>query len=40
MKVYEIFSRRDATSVYNSLRDMKVGYVVLEEPLCFGFANL
>ncbi|CAL1683011.1 unnamed protein product [Lasius platythorax] len=40
MKVYEIFSRKDATSVYTSLRNMKVSYIVLEEPLCLGFANL
>ncbi|KAM0735340.1 C-mannosyltransferase dpy-19 [Formica fusca] len=40
MKVYEIFSRKDAISVYNSLRNMKVSYIVLEEQLCLGFANL
>ncbi|KOC68559.1 Protein dumpy-19 [Habropoda laboriosa] len=40
MKVYEIFSRKDVTSVYFTLRNLQVGYVVLEEPLCFGFANL
>ncbi|XP_012139747.1 protein C-mannosyl-transferase DPY19L1 isoform X3 [Megachile rotundata] len=40
MKVYEIFSRKDAASVYFSLRNMHVGYVVLEKSLCFGFANL
>ncbi|XP_028048911.1 probable C-mannosyltransferase DPY19L1 isoform X1 [Monomorium pharaonis] len=40
MKVYEIFSRKDAASVYGSLRNMKVSYVVLEEPLCLGFANM
>ena len=40
MKVYEIFSRKDVASVYFTLRNMHVGYVVLEEPLCFGFANL
>ncbi|EFN81712.1 Protein dpy-19 [Harpegnathos saltator] len=40
MRVYEIFSRKDVASVYTSLRGLKVGYVVLEEPLCFGFANL
>ncbi|XP_011696089.1 PREDICTED: probable C-mannosyltransferase DPY19L1 isoform X1 [Wasmannia auropunctata] len=40
MKVYEIFSRKDVASVYNSLRSMKVSYVVLEEPLCLGYANV
>ncbi|KZC05765.1 Protein dpy-19 like protein 1 [Dufourea novaeangliae] len=40
MKVYEVFSRKDVSSVYSTLRDMRVGYVILEEPLCFGFANL
>ncbi|CAK9801429.1 C-mannosyltransferase dpy-19 [Anthophora plagiata] len=40
MKVYEIFSRKDVTSVYFTLRTLKVGYVVLEEPQCFGYANL
>ncbi|CAD1480605.1 unnamed protein product, partial [Heterotrigona itama] len=40
MKVYEIFSRKDVTSVYFTLRNLHVGYVVLEEALCFGFANL
>ncbi|XP_003493984.1 C-mannosyltransferase dpy-19 [Bombus impatiens] len=40
MKVYEIFSRKDVTSVYFTLRNLQVGYVVLEESLCFGFANL
>jgi len=40
MRVYEIFSRKDAASVYASLRNMKISYVVLEEPLCLGFANL
>ncbi|KYN32938.1 Protein dumpy-19 [Trachymyrmex septentrionalis] len=40
MKVYEIFSRKDAASVFTSLRSMKVSYVVLEEPLCLGFANV
>ncbi|KAL6438695.1 hypothetical protein ACFW04_004595 [Cataglyphis niger] len=40
MKVYEIFSRKDVISVYNSLRDMKVSYIVLEEQLCLGSANL
>ncbi|KAG7209794.1 hypothetical protein KM043_011412 [Ampulex compressa] len=40
MKVYEIFSRKDAASVYVTLRKMQVGYVVLDEPLCLGFANV
>lgn len=40
MKVYEIFSRKDANSVYVSLRNMKVSYVVLEASLCLGYANL
>ncbi|XP_076241692.1 protein C-mannosyl-transferase DPY19L1 isoform X3 [Calliopsis andreniformis] len=40
MKVYEIFSRKDVASVYFTLRNMHVGYVILEERLCFGFANL
>lgn len=40
MKVYEIFSRKDVAHVYFSLRNMHVGYVVLEKSLCFGFANL
>nr|XP_012218263.1 PREDICTED: C-mannosyltransferase dpy-19 isoform X1 [Linepithema humile] len=40
MKVYEVYSRKDASSVYASLRNMKVSYIVLEEPLCLGFANL
>lgn len=40
MKVYEIFSRKDVASVYFTLRNMNVGYVVLEELLCFGLANL
>lgn len=40
MKVYEIFSRKDAASVYITLRNMSVGYVVLEEPLCLGYANV
>ncbi|XP_029038463.2 probable C-mannosyltransferase DPY19L1 isoform X1 [Osmia bicornis bicornis] len=40
MKVYEIFSRKDAASVYFNLRNMHVGYVVLEKSLCFGSANL
>jgi hypothetical protein len=40
MRVYEIFSRKDASSVYASLRNMKISYVVLEEPLCLGFANV
>ncbi|XP_076639114.1 protein C-mannosyl-transferase DPY19L1 isoform X1 [Colletes latitarsis] len=40
MKVYEIFSRKDVASVYFTLKNMSVDYVVLEEPLCFGFANV
>ncbi|XP_043678463.1 probable C-mannosyltransferase DPY19L1 [Vespula pensylvanica] len=40
MRVYEIFSRKDAASVYVTLRNMHVGYVVLEEPLCLGYANV
>lgn len=40
MKVYEIFSRKDAASVYLTLRDLHVSYVVLEEPLCLGYANV
>ncbi|KAL2733395.1 putative C-mannosyltransferase DPY19L1 isoform X1 [Vespula maculifrons] len=40
MRVYEIFSRKDAASVYVTLRNMDVGYVVLEEPLCLGYANV
>ncbi|CAL7933336.1 unnamed protein product [Xylocopa violacea] len=40
MKVYEIFSRKDVSSVYFTLRNLQVGYVVLEEALCFGYANL
>ncbi|XP_020284108.1 C-mannosyltransferase dpy-19 isoform X2 [Pseudomyrmex gracilis] len=40
MKVYEIFSRKDAISVYHSLRNMKVNFVVLDIALCSGYANL
>ncbi|KAI4490823.1 hypothetical protein M0804_003767 [Polistes exclamans] len=40
MTVYEIFSRKNASSVYLKLRNMNVGYVVLEEPLCLGYANV
>ncbi|XP_054004202.1 C-mannosyltransferase dpy-19 [Hylaeus anthracinus] len=40
MKVYEVFSRKDVASVYFTLKNMDVDYVILEEPLCFGFANL
>lgn len=40
MRVYEIFSRKDAISVYHSLRNMKVNFVVLDVALCSGYANL
>ncbi|XP_031832588.1 C-mannosyltransferase dpy-19 [Nomia melanderi] len=40
LQVYEIFSRKDEPSVYLTLRKMGVNYVVLEEPLCFAYANL
>ncbi|KYM99528.1 Protein dumpy-19 [Cyphomyrmex costatus] len=40
LKVYEIFSRKDAVSVYTSLKNMKVNYVVLEKLLCLGFAKV
>ncbi|XP_076656106.1 C-mannosyltransferase dpy-19 [Halictus rubicundus] len=40
MKVYEIFSRKDVSSVYMTLRNMRVGYVILEKPTCLGFAKL
>ncbi|XP_012263120.2 probable C-mannosyltransferase DPY19L1 isoform X2 [Athalia rosae] len=35
LKVYEIFSRKDVSTVYKTLMDMKVDYVVLEESLCY-----
>ncbi|XP_016906193.1 probable C-mannosyltransferase DPY19L1 isoform X1 [Apis cerana] len=40
MKVYEVFSRKDVTSVYVTLRNLQVGYVILEASMCFGYANL
>ncbi|XP_033336493.2 C-mannosyltransferase dpy-19 [Megalopta genalis] len=40
MKVYEIFSRKDVSSVYLTLRNLRVGYVILEQPVCLAFAKL
>ncbi|XP_066597344.1 protein C-mannosyl-transferase DPY19L1 isoform X2 [Prorops nasuta] len=40
MKVYSIFSRMDAASVYITLRSLKADYVILEEPLCLGYVSM
>lgn len=40
MKVYEVFSRKDVSSVYFTLKKLSVEYVVLEDSQCFGYANL
>lgn len=40
MKVYEIFSRKNAASVYFTLWSLKVNYVVLDASLCLECTNI
>lgn len=39
LAVYEMYSRKDAASVYETLRNMHVEYLVLEEGSCYGHGN-
>ena len=39
LRVYEIFSRKDAASVYDTLKKMQVDYIILEEGLCLGYGH-
>ncbi|XP_046432043.1 C-mannosyltransferase dpy-19 isoform X1 [Neodiprion virginianus] len=39
LKVYEIFSRKDVSTVYETLMEMKVDYVVMEETYCYDAGN-
>ncbi|XP_015111012.1 probable C-mannosyltransferase DPY19L1 isoform X1 [Diachasma alloeum] len=36
LKVYEIYSRKDAAAVYETLRKMQVDYLILDEGNCYG----
>ncbi|XP_057320635.1 C-mannosyltransferase dpy-19 [Microplitis mediator] len=39
LKVYEIYGRKDAAAVYETLRKMQVDYLVIDEGLCYGLGN-
>jgi len=38
-KVYSMFSRREASHVYNTLKEMKVDYLVLSRPWCMSVSR-
>ena len=37
MKVYEMFSRKPVAEVHDTLKKLKVDYLVIDETVCYGY---